>query len=151
MHSGVAQKTKRLQGQSNLNAWEVPRDNHTHTHQTQNNPAHNKNKHKKPYKKSTHNPPHNKPHKTKTPNKQLSHREGGGAPAHPRIRLNFAWLALQLVAPGARSETKLPGTRRNAFIWQALSRFEPFSSPSCTRFTISTSPPLALPALFRLG
>jgi len=119
VHSGVAQKTKRLQGQSNPNAWEVPRDNCKHTHQTQNNPAHNKNKYKKPYKKNTHNPPHNKPHKTKTPNKQLSHREGGGAPAHARIRLYFAWLALTLVVPGAWSETKRPGICQNAFIWQA--------------------------------
>jgi len=44
VHNGVAHRTKRLQGQSNPNAWEEPRDNCKHTHQKHNNPAQNKTK-----------------------------------------------------------------------------------------------------------
>ena len=44
VHNGVAQKTKRLQGQSNLNAWEEPRDTHdqTQTNKTRTNQTPNK-------------------------------------------------------------------------------------------------------------
>jgi hypothetical protein len=58
VHSGVAQKTKRLQGQSNLNAWEEPRETHapaqtnkTPTNQTPNTTDQNKIK-----KTTTHTP-----------------------------------------------------------------------------------------------
>jgi len=65
VHNGVAQKTKRLQGQSNLNAWEEPRDTHdqtqtnkTRTNQTPNTTDQNKSKKQPPT-----------PHKTRTNNK----------------------------------------------------------------------------------
>jgi len=69
VHNGVAQKTKRLQGQSNLNAWEEPRDTHdqtqtnkTRTNQTPNLPDYKNIKKQTPttHKTRTNN-------KTKTP------------------------------------------------------------------------------------
>ena len=58
VHNGVAQKTKRLQGQSNLNAWEEPRDTHdqTQTNKTRTNQTPNT-KEQKNIKKQTPTPP----------------------------------------------------------------------------------------------
>jgi hypothetical protein len=74
VHNGVAQKTKRLQGQSNLNAWEEPRDTHdqTQTNKTRTNQTPNTQEQKNIKKQAptTHKTTSN--NKTKTPKTPIS-------------------------------------------------------------------------------
>ena len=90
VHSGVAQKTKRLQGQSNLNAWEEPRETHapaqtnkTPTNQTPNNPVHKNIKKQQPTPHKTH-----QNNKTKTPKTPIALCSVAGLSAHPPFALH---------------------------------------------------------------
>ncbi|MAK38224.1 MAG: hypothetical protein CMC15_18845 [Flavobacteriaceae bacterium] len=72
MHNGVAQKTKRLQGQSNLNAWEEPRDTHdqTQTNKTRTNQTPNTQEQKNIKKQAPTPPKHTRTTKPKPPKHQ---------------------------------------------------------------------------------
>jgi len=109
VHSGVAQKTKRLQGQSNLNAWEEPRETHapaqtnkTPTNQTPNNPEQNKIKKQPLTPHKTH-----QNNKTKTPKTPYIHSGSGGAGAH-RGR-TYVRFGLAPPAPSTKRKTEHRG------------------------------------------
>jgi len=72
VHSGVAQKTKRLQGQSSLNAWEEPRDIHApaKTNKTPTNQTPNTQEQKNIKKQAPTPPKHTRTTKPKPPKHQ---------------------------------------------------------------------------------